>query len=191
MEVTDTLGFIRVILPRYAEAGQRKAMDAHSIERRIIEGGKHGNGTRADLLRMVRNGTVVAVLHVHLLADPKTKRKKGGTRRDLWSAIDEIERRGGSLWELYTGLRSVGREERDAMTREAVETLARGRHKTHGGDKRGRPKKAFTDAEWAKAKAAWDSRKLKTWADVAAKLPKGMTTKDCWNRFGARSSEEQ
>jgi hypothetical protein len=188
--MNDVLGYIRVILPRYAEAAQRKAMDAHSI-RYITEGGKRGAGTRSHLLRMVRSGTVVAVLHLHLLADPKTKRKRGGTRADLWSVIDDIEKRGGSFWELYTDLRSTDREGRDRMTREAVETLARGRHKTRTSDKRGRPKKAFTDAEWAKGKAAWDSRKLKTWAAVQEKLPARMTCKDLWQKFGPRNSEEQ
>lgn len=188
--MNDVLGYIRVILPRYAEAAQRKAMDAHSI-RYVQEGGKRGSGTRADLLRMVRPGTVVAILHLHLLADPKSKRKRGGTRADLWKAVDDIEKRGGTFWELYTDLRSDSREGRDRMTREAVETLARGRHKTRASDKRGRPKKQFTDAEWAKGKAAWDSRKLKTWAAVAEKLPAGMTTKDLWQKYGPRNSEEE
>ena len=66
----------------------------------------------------------------------------------------------------------------------------RGRHKTSKGDKRGRPAKTFTDAEWAKGKAAWDSRKLKTWADVQANLPERMTTKDLWQKFGPRNTEE-
>lgn len=190
--MNDVLGFIRVILPRYTDAGQRKAMDAHSIDRRIIEGGKRAAGSRGDLLRMVRKDTVVAVLHLHLLADPRSRRKRGGTRADLWMVIDQIEKRGGTLWELYSGLRSDTREGRDTMTREAVETLARGRHITSKGDKRraGRPKKDFTEAQWAKAKAAWDSRKLKRWVDVQEKLPEGMTCKDCWARWGARNSEE-
>lgn len=188
--MNDVLGYIRVILPRYAEAGQRKAMDAHSI-RHIIEGGKRHTGTREALLRMVRPGTTVAVLHLHLLADPKTKRKRGGMRADLWRVIDEVEKRGGSFWELYTDLRSDNREGRDRMTREAVETLARGRHKTRASDKRGRPKKEFTEAQWAKGKAAWDSRKLKRWVDVQEKLPEGMTCKDLWQKYGPRNSEEQ
>lgn len=77
------------------------------------------------------------------------------------------------------------------MTREAVDTLARGRHKTRQSDKRGRPPKQFTEAEWAKAEAAWNSRKLKRWADVQAKLPKGMTVRHCWNKWGRRNTEEQ
>lgn len=188
--MNDVIGYIRVILPRYTDSGQRKAMDANSIHRCIIEGGKHEKGKLGDLLRMVRTGTVVAVQHLHLLADPKAKRKRGGMRASLWSAIDGIERRGGSIWELYTGLRTDNREGRDAMTRAAVESLARGRHKTHKGDKRGRPKKAFDAAALAKAKGLWESRRLKTWAAVKAKLPDGVTLRDCWNLWGSRNSTE-
>ena len=186
--MTYVIGFVRVILPRYAEAGQRKAMDAHSITY-LQEGGKRARGSRAELLRLVRPDTVVALLHLHLLADPRAKRKRGGTRADLWKAIDAIERNGGTFWELYTGLRSDTREGRDAMTREAVEALARGRHKTSAADKRGRPAKTFTEAQVEKARAAWESRKLKRWADVEAKLPKGMTVRDCWKLFGRRNTE--
>jgi hypothetical protein len=187
------IGFIRVILPRYTEAGQRQAMEAHSIQRILQEGGKRSSADSMDtLLRMLRpdQPTTVAVLHALLLANPRDKRKKGGTRAAFWRTLDAIEKRGGVIWELYTGLRTDTREGRDKMTREAIDALARGRHKTSQSDKRGRPPKQFTDAQWEKAKAAWDAiGKLKTWDAVAKKLPKGMTPRDCWNRWGARSSE--
>ena len=77
------------------------------------------------------------------------------------------------------------------MTRAAIDALARGRHKTRQSDKRGRPAKSFTEDQWERARAAWESRKLRTWADVAAKLPKGMTPRDCWNKFGRRSNSEE
>lgn len=188
--MNDVIGYIRVILPRYTDAGQRKAMDAHSLDRVLTEGGKRSHGNIADLLRMVRPDTTVAIQHAFLLADPKTRRKRGGTRASFWKAFDAIEQRGGVIWELYTGLKSDTREGRDAMTRAAVETLARGRHKTRASDKRGRPKKTFPAADLTKAKALWESRKLKTWADVEAKLPDGMTPRDCWNLWGSRNSDE-
>lgn len=191
--MNDVIGYIRVILPRYTEAGQRKAMDANSIERVLTEGAKVARryaGTRAELIRMVRTGTTIAVHHLHLLADPGAKRKRGGTRADLWKAVDEVEKRGGAIWELYTGLRTDTREGRDAMTRAAVETLARGRHKTSKADKRGRPKKEFPAADLAKAKALWESRRLKRWVDVEAKLPDGITVRDCWNLWGSRNTTE-
>lgn len=182
-------GFVRPLPPRYTEAAQRAAMQQHGIDRIIQEGGRKAFQTREELIRLARPGDVIAVHHLHLLADPTRKRKRGGTRADLWKAIDEIEARGCILWELYTGLRSDTKEGRDRMTREAVDTLARGRHKTRATDKRGRPPKEFTEAEWAKAELAWNSRKLKRWADVQAKLPKGMTLKRAWQKFGPRNAE--
>jgi len=128
-------------------------------------------------------------LHLHLLADPKNKHKRGGMRADLWKALDAIEKRGGVIWELYTGLKTDTKAGRDTMTRGAIETLARGRHKTERSDKRGRPPKTFTEKEWAAAEAAWNSRRLKRWEDVAAKLPKGMTLKRAWAKFGPRNTE--
>lgn len=183
----DIIGLIRVLKPRYTEAGQRTALAVKEVNTRCVL--DLGNTTREELLRMTRPGTVIAILHLHLLADPKRKRQKGGMRADLWEALDLIEKKGGVVWELYTGLKTSTREGRDMMTREAVETLARGRHKTERSDKRGRPEKKFTDAEWTQAKTAWDSRKLKRWVDVKAKLPKGMTLKRAWAKFGPRNTE--
>lgn len=185
----DIIGFVRVIKPRYAEAGQREAMAAHNITRVLQEGGKQGTATWDDVLKIARPGTTVAVLHALLISDPRHKRKKGGTRKAFWTAFDALEAKGAQLLELYTGLRTDNREGRDRMTREAIDALARGRHKTSQSDKRGRPPKKFSEAQWEKAQAAWESRKLKTWADVAPKLPKGMTPRDCWNKFGARSTD--
>lgn len=85
-------------------------MQEHSIDRIIQEGGRKAFQSRDELVRLVREGDVIAVQHLHLLADPSRKRKRGGTRADLWKAIDEIEKRGGILWELYTGLRSDTKE---------------------------------------------------------------------------------
>lgn len=188
--MSDVIGYTRVILPRYTEAGQRKALDAHSIDRRVIEG-RGNSGTRQDLVRMVRPGTVVAVQHLFLLADPKRKHGRGGMRADLWRVVDEIEKRGGVLWELYTGLRSDTREGRDAMTRAAVESLARGRHKTSAADKRGRPAKTWTENVLTKNGAVWEGRKFKTWDDAEAHFIGGMTAREAWALWGRRDTEER
>lgn len=186
--MSDVIGYIRVILPRYAKKGQADAMELHNVETVITEG-KKGNGTRDDLLRMVRRGTTVAVQHLFLLADPKAGRKPHGLRGDLWVALDAVEQRGGALWELYSGLRSDTKQGRDEMMRAAVEALARGRHKRSAADKRGRPAQEFTDRETNMAKAAWHNRKLKTWADVRAGLPTGFTINRAYRMWGARNSD--
>jgi hypothetical protein len=184
------LGIIRVLRPRYTEAGQIAALTAAGVpEQRICNLSK--DATRQDIIQLTRPGTVWAIQHLHLIADPVNKRKKGGMRADLWKALDAIEKRGGVIWELYTGLRTDTKAGRDTMTRGAVETLARGRHRTERSDKRGRPKKEFKGIDLEKVKAIWDSRKLKTWADVEKKLPKGITPRDCWNMWGARNKSEE
>lgn len=147
------------------------------------------DATLADVIRLTRAETVWAILHLHLLADPKNKRKRGGMRADLWKSLDAIEKRGGVIWELYTGLRTDTKQGRDQMTRGAVETLARGRHKTERSDKRGRPPKKIPQELQDKARPIWESRKLKTWDDVAKKLPKGITVRDCWKLWGPRNTE--
>lgn len=191
----DVIGFVRVFMPRYAARGQYEAMVLHGVAKAIqagtvrsdqqVDGLKVVEGTRDDLLTVARKGTVVAVLHAHLLVEPG----KHGKRQDFWSVLDALEAKGAVLWELYTGLRTNKREQRDTLTRNAVEALARGRHKVRMSDKRGRPPKKFSDTEWEQTKSAWESRRLKTWKAVKTKLPKGMTLRRAWEKFGPRNLE--
>jgi len=185
----DIIGFIRVMPPRYTEAGQRAAMAAQNITRVVAITGR-SDGSIETIVKMTIPGTVIAVLHALLLANPRHKRKKGGTRKAFWTAFDAIEAKGGTVWELYTGLRTSNRAERDTMTREAIDALARGRHKTSTSDRRGRPPKEFSATQLEKARAVWESRKHRRWADVEKHLPKGMTLKKAWQLFGPRNVEE-
>lgn len=165
----DIIGLIRSIKPRYPEASQRAALTAPGVTTRCIL--NLADVSREDLVRMTRSGTVIAILHLHLLADPKNKHKRGGARADLWKAIDALEKRGGVFWELYTGLKSDTKAGRDKMTREAVETLARGRHKTERSDKRGRPSADFNAQQLKEAKAIWRNVKdYPRWEDADAAL---------------------
>jgi hypothetical protein len=75
------------------------------------------------------------------------------------------------------------------MTRAAIDALAKGRHKTEGSDKRGRPLQKFTAAEMQQAKDAWHSRRLKTWDDVRKKMPKGFSLNRAYRLWGARNTE--
>lgn len=187
--MNDVIGFIRVFLPRYPEAGQRRAMSENGIAGIIQEGGRKANGTRADILRMHAPGRILAIQHLFLLADPKAKRKSGGTRADLWKAVDAWEADDGLILELATGRRTDDKRQRDEMMRDAIEALARGRHKTTRGDKRGRPKKEFSEADLTRGKAVWEGRKYKTWDDAAEALPKGMTVWDAYALWGKRNDE--
>jgi hypothetical protein len=44
----------------------------------------------------------------------------------------------------------------------------------------------FTDADMAKAKAVWESRKYRTWQEAAAALPKGFTPERAYRIWGKR-----
>lgn len=153
------------------------------------QGTKRSIAVRSDLERSLRSGDVVAVLHVFLLADPA---KRGHARADLWKAVDAIESRGGCIWELYTGLRSDDKRQRDTMLRAAVEALARGRHKRSESDKRGRPPVTFTEVETLRAKAEWHSPKHKKWEDAVAalkRLDKRWTATRAYRLFGKREAD--
>ncbi len=189
--MTGVRGYIRVILPRYPEAGQRKAMDDKGVSGIVVEDRrKPETHTRADLVRIVRKGTAVAIQHLFLLADPTEKHKRGGARADLWKAIDAIEAKGGHIWELSTGLNSSRPRERDEMTRAAVEALALGRHKT-GRDRRGRPLAEFDEKQMTAAKLVWvDVKRFPTWSAARKALPKHFTPARAYKLWGARISEK-
>lgn len=166
--MSSVRGFIREIRPRYSATGQRKALAEAGVTNIYEQGTKRSIAVRADLGRSLRNGDVVAVLHAFLLADPA---KRGHARTDLWKAVDAIESRGASIWELYTGLRSTDKRERDMMLRAAVEALARGRHKRSEKDKRGRPPWEPDEMAKLKAEVIWRNPKY-TWKGAVAELKK-------------------
>ena len=188
--MSSVRGFIREIRPRYLAGTQRKAMADAGVTNVYEQGTKRSIAVRADLERSLRSGDVVAVLHAFLLAD---QAKRGKSRADLRKAVDAIESRGASIWELYTGLRSTDKRERDTMLRAAVEALARGRHKRSANDKRlGRPKWEPTELEKAKARAEWHSRKHATWQDAVAtlqKLDKRWSGARAYRTFGKRNAD--
>lgn len=166
--MTTVRGFIREIRPRYLAKSQRKALADAGVSFVYEQGSKRANATRDDLERSLRSGDVVAVLHAFLLADQS---KRGKTREDLWRCMDAIEARGASVWELYTGLRSSDKRQRDIMLRAAVEALARGRHKRSENDKRGRLPWEPDETAKLKAEVVWRSPKY-TWKGAVIELRK-------------------
>lgn len=199
--MNDVIGFIRVNLPRYTASGQIKAMAAHSIPNVIRKGGKHRDATVPEgmkvvegdidtLLRMAAPGRLVAVQHAHLLANPDKRGVKGGTRQDFRRIWDALHAKGAVIWELYTNRRTDRGADREAIAFDAVEALALGRHKTRASDKRGRPAKTFSPKAWEVGKSRWDSRHIKTWAQVEKGLVEGMKARDLWEEYGPRNDDE-
>lgn len=198
--MNDALGFIRVNLPRYTVAGQIKAMAAHSVANVIRKGGKPKDGDIPEgmqvvegdidtVIRMAAPGRVIAVQHAHLLANPNKRGVRGGTRQDFRRTWDALHAKGAVIWELYTDRRTDRGADREAIAFDAVEALAMGRHKTRHTDKRGRPRKQFSEKAWAVGKARWFSRRIKTWAQVEAGLLEGMTARDLYDKYKARDGD--
>jgi hypothetical protein len=184
----DALGYIREIKPRYVAASQRKAMATHNIKSVIQEGGQAAPGvvlgTIKDVVKMGARGRVIAVQHMFLLANPRSSKRLGGKRKDFWRTLDALEAKGCILWELHTGCRSDNPKERDLMTREAIEALARGRHKVSDADKRGRPPREWTATHKKIIEASWLSHAYATNAEAAeaasAELGFEVSQYVCW-----------
>ena len=187
MQYADVIGVVREHR-RLKAKGQKARLEREGCRRVLdISVGKHA---REDLEKMVRGGTVVALVHTFLLAEPKSKRKAGGRRKDLLDAMARIEKRGGTIKDVDSGLTTANNEHRYALIALATEQLARdGRGlRSHINGRLGRPVKNFPPEVWARAEAIWNNRKLKTWADTAPGLKAlGITPREAWRKFGART----
>lgn len=183
----DTIGVIRPH-PRIKEQGQRSRLNADGCRVVMVLGTKPKQYARDELERLVRVGTVVKVVHLFLLAEPRARSKPGGWRGDLLKTMGRIEKRGGVIKDVHTGMTTADPEHRYAMVALAVEQLARnGRSIGLQGAKRGRIRRIFTPAEMKQAQDAWESRKLKTWHDVREKLPKGFSLARAYKLWGKRT----
>lgn len=165
-------------------------MREHGIPDQVVyEIGRQAE-TREVAFRALRPTGALVIPYLFLLADPKQRGERGAAiRRDLRKARTEVERRGACILELGTGRCSREPAERDAMYDDAVEALASGRMPADANSGRGRPAKVFTEIDVEKARAAWESRKLKTWAQVRDALPPGFSTSRAWSMFGPRESD--
>ena len=188
MQEADTLGIIRHHR-RVTAKGQRARLEADGC-RAILDIGKGGKAKREDAERMTRPGTVVKLVHTFLLADPNALRKAGGRRKDLLDAMAKLEKRGGTIKDVDSGLTTANMDHRYALIALATEQLARdgkGLRSAMNG-RLGRPIKNFPPEVWARAQMIWESRKLKTWADTREPLKElGMTPRDAWRKFGQRT----
>lgn len=151
------------------------------------------NVDRDDLVALARPGTVVELAHAFLLADPRARRRPGGMQADLRRAIDELAERGAVVADLDSGLTTSKDGHRKALLALADAQISRSnrglRSALNGAKSRGRPRKVFTPEELEQGRKAWESRRLKYWRDVKAKLPKGMTLRRAWQEFGPRNVE--
>lgn len=148
------VGFVREHPKReHSEQSQRDALERAGVAK-----------VYTDLALCIRqrrrgHGDVIAVKRLHLLADPKRARVKGGLRRALYDALDAIEAAGGAVLETDTQRVSSDRKQRDAMIRDAVDDLSRTRVTAR---KIGRPAIEWTKDQQTIMRMHWFSRKHAT-----------------------------
>lgn len=178
-------GYVRP-MPRITEAGQLSALAEHGLSRdRVYVEGAGAEGLDG-MIRSLRHGEVVAVTRVHILAAPKIK-TSDRPRRALWDAVHAIEAKGASILEIETGRRSTDPSDRDAMIADAIEQITHSGRAPRKRDTPGRPPAAFTPEQIEAARAVWESRSIKTWDEVRAKLPKGFSAHRAYKMFGRRT----
>jgi hypothetical protein len=105
---------------------------------------------------------IVAIHKGMLLADPSDKRRLGGMRGSFWRNLDKLEAAGAVLWEVATNRSTATKRERDLITREAVDDLAR----TRRYDRAGRPPREWSPSDLAIMRLHWFSREHATNKDA-------------------------
>ncbi len=138
-----------------------------------LGGGKVQQIDRDELARLVRPDTVVELVHAFLLAEPRRKRQPGGMKADLRVAVAQIEKRGGAVADVDSGLTTAKEGHRKAMLALADQQISRSNrgHKSalNGAKSRGRPVAAFSPQQLKDAKAIWRNVKdYPTWEAVQA-----------------------
>lgn len=155
--------------------------------------------TWRDAIRVVRNGDVVLVQFLQLIAEPKSANVRHPAM-DMRDAIEAIEGKGASLTEISTGRSTADARQRAAMIADAAKSLGAGgrslssaQARANGaaaGSKRGRPRTTFSEAEIDEARRVWESRKITTWAEAARLLPKGFSVYRAHELFGPRGGRK-
>ena len=182
-------GFVRPIKKAHTEARQVAALRAAGAGVLYVVGKDGVSGWR-EFVAALRKGDTVLVEGLSLLAEPRSAKVRYPAM-DLRDCLEEIERRGAVWIETHTGRVSTDPAQRKAAIDDAARSLGLGRAlpsdvaREHGA-KGGRRPKVFSEAELAKAKQVWESRKFKTYKDCAAALPKGFTWVRAFRMFGPR-----
>jgi hypothetical protein len=106
----------------------------------------------------------------------------------LWLAIEQIEARNASIFEVETQRSSSIKSERDGMIREAIEHLtSAGRAaagKRNGKQSKGRPAKVFAAEVIEAARIAWFDLRHRTNTDAVRAGPKGWSMSRYYKQFG-------
>lgn len=155
--------------------GQAKALKAAGCSQ-IIDLDQH---KRDDVLRLARDGRVLVLPYAFLLASPTRKR---AMMADFEKALAEIERRGGLVRDLHTGLENskAFRPAFLAVVKDQIRRNLQGAKSAANGTKHkpGRQRREFSGDQLRQAKAIWrDLIEHPRWEDARAALEQIKTAK--------------
>jgi hypothetical protein len=158
---------------RWLSAEQQAKRFRDSGECRVIVslgGGKRlKQVTRSDLERLARPGTVFRFVYAFLLAD--TLRNVVAMRSDFEHAVRRLQKRGGEVEDLDSGLTTADEGHKKALMALASHMIGRDRQGArsakNGIKQRGRSLVEFPPAVWEKAEAIWKNLiDFPRWEDV-------------------------
>ena len=162
---------------------------AESTQLALLHGEIYFFKDRDKLFRSIRRGSLVEVVEGYLLAKPTGR--SDSRKRDWLKAVDEIESRGGVVWESSTGRRSDKPKEAREMQAQAFEQIAssgRGRKSALvGALSKGAPRWNPTPEAKAVAEKEWFSRKHRTdnerMTAIQAKLGKDAPSRTTMRKY--------
>lgn len=147
VDTDDAIGFVRHH-PRIGEKAQRSALNADGV-RALVE-------DRAALERMTRQGTIIKVRNIFLLAEPRTRKKLGGWRKDLLDFMGRTCKRGGIIKDVETQLTTALPDHKFTLLELAMRQLSSNGRTIHLEKKRsGRKKKQFAKDVYDDGHKAW------------------------------------
>ena len=122
----------------------------------ILDGVKGFVADRADLERLAVPGRTIKVRHIFLLADPRTRHKAGGWRKDLLAFIGRVEKRGTVIKDVCSGLSTGILGQRYELMELAMKQLASNGRTIHlEGKRSGRKPLVFPPDQMNKAEKVW------------------------------------
>lgn len=197
---TRKIGIVRPWKGSHPEARQAAALAKWGAEV-VLTIGTAEAPTWREVVRLVRPGDVVGIEWLQLLPEPRGPKNRHPAM-DGRDAIEEVERRGGSIVEIGSTRSTADPKQRRQLIEDMARSVGAGgrslsseQARANGakaGSKRGRPKATFADTVTAKAENIWYSRKVATW-DAAEKLlePLGYTTARAYKEFGPRGGSQK
>ena len=177
---TDIVGIAHDIRSRlYPVASQRELVARAGARTTFIIGGYQ----LPDIVRTARPGRLFAIQWLFLVANPHSK--TAAKRGEVIEFVDEVRERGGEVLEVGSGRTTAASPERQAMLKDAMRAVAGNRQPGHRQTP-GRPRREFTEAEWAQARELWMSRAIGSYADFEASAPAGFRWMRAWRTWGPR-----